>query len=768
MVCEVREPVSSNLCRPTNYSWTLGCCRILNYCQIVNYSQILRYYRLLNIRSTPTDGSSAIGTSTIVGSLAMGQASALKAALTLDAQADLDFSEFQSMPGSPVEEGNLGINDHTALLNHVTGQEDSEQYNAGQDDYESCDDHRENHQEDREHIQEDREDDPLSEEDEDGEAILLANGEKRRRLAPHLVRRLEAMNAGKLRSKTHKHQQYTRLVAEDKADLDEAHEEYQKHILRITCKNRLKLEVVEAYLGRGNRARGPNMYSNFCRYNIGARKVHANKSIKMCHRSRELGLLWHQLSEDEQRKYADPAFLANQPNPFLELEVENGQILPAMTDKSASGLRQLAKPSTFDATRWCEKVSTDMTNLANSHGVEGIVIAVYPTRNSRAIVTGGSKMGEAYVNILAANRNPCNDFLEFVIGQKACSRIRGVEQPVLKVARKPKAANGRMENCEHDKGSLKDNKDAIREQLGFAISDFHMSIGHTQRILTALGKGWVHILSRGPPNPTRTIGAVAEEGDDVDRGESSMRSLRVGPVPAGEGVPKNTSSQAAGKGKGKGARNKNQKGKGRQTKTRKKGGDGQSDDSDENETEKTSIALPEEEEVDDDADPNLDDDSQILPNAHQVERASTRGRRDRTTGTSQADQETTLPRLNKGKPDDCRPSKKGDLGAPEAGVMVQADHGPGSSARVVLPAAGFEPPVRPRKRRTLSGCSSIELQNSKRIVCGSRSNVIDGQNSIDHDQRVSNSNSITLNPNPINLLDRIHPPVIVLSKNRKE
>ncbi|KNE89338.1 hypothetical protein PSTG_17203 [Puccinia striiformis f. sp. tritici PST-78] len=621
----------------------------------------------------------------------MGQASALKAALTLDAQADLDFSEFQSMPGSPVEEGNLGINDHTALLNHVTGQEDSEQYNAGQDDYESCDDHRENHQEDREHIQEDREDDPLSEEDEDGEAILLANGEKRRRLAPHLVRRLEAMNAGKLRSKTHKHQQYTRLVAEDKADLDEAHEEYQKHILRITCKNRLKLEVVEAYLGRGNRARGPNMYSNFCRYNIGARKVHANKSIKMCHRSRELGLLWHQLSEDEQRKYADPAFLANQPNPFLELEVENGQILPAMTDKSASGLRQLAKPSTFDATRWCEKVSTDMTNLANSHGVEGIVIAVYPTRNSRAIVTGGSKMGEAYVNILAANRNPCNDFLEFVIGQKACSRIRGVEQPVLKVARKPKAANGRMENCEHDKGSLKDNKDAIREQLGFAIykasnhawcngwpgadtvntmtklklilhvdennlqvgpEEFckpisNMSIGHTQRILTALGKGWVHILSRGPPNPTRTIGAVAEEGDDVDRGESSMRSLRVGPVPAGEGVPKNTSSQAAGKGKGKGARNKNQKGKGRQTKTRKKGGDGQSDDSDENETEKTSIALPEEEEVDDDADPNLDDDSQILPNAHQVERASTRGRRDRTTGTSQADQETTLPRLNK-------------------------------------------------------------------------------------------------------------------------
>ncbi|KAI9619845.1 hypothetical protein KEM48_008459 [Puccinia striiformis f. sp. tritici PST-130] len=66
------------------------------------------------------------------------------------------------------------------------------------------------------------------------------------------------------------------------------------------------------------------------------------------------------------------------------------------------------------------------------------------------------------------------------------------------------------------------------------------------------------------------------------------------------------------------------------------------------------------------------------------------------------------------------------------------------------------------------GCSSIELQNSKRIVCGSRSNIIDGQNSIDHDQRVSNSNSITLNPNPINLLDRIHPPVIVLSKNRKE
>ncbi|KNE93392.1 hypothetical protein PSHT_06885 [Puccinia striiformis] len=68
----------------------------------------------------------------------------------------------------------------------------------------------------------------------------------------------------------------------------------------------------------------------------------------------------------------------------------------------------------------------------------------------------------------------------------------------------------------------------------------------------------------------------------------------------------------------------------------------------------------------------------------------------------------------------------------------------------------------PRKRRANSGCSSIELQNSKRIACNDQSHVNDVYNLNDHDQRSSNlknQNPSIDNFNAADLLDRVYPPV---------
>ncbi|KAI9609001.1 hypothetical protein KEM48_003083, partial [Puccinia striiformis f. sp. tritici PST-130] len=73
----------------------------------------------------------------------------------------------------------------------------------------------------------------------------------------------------------------------------------------------------------------------------------------------------------------------------------------------------------------------------------------------------------------------------------------------------------------------------------------------------------------------------------------------------------------------------------------------------------------------------------------------------------------------------------------------------------------------PRKRRAQSGCSSIELQNNKRVVCGSRSDVRDVKKLIEHDQRSSNFNFVTPNSNSSKLLDRISTPFIGSSENHQ-
>ncbi|KAH9449263.1 hypothetical protein Pst134EB_020088 [Puccinia striiformis f. sp. tritici] len=161
------------------------------------------------------------------------------------------------------------------------------------------------------------------------DVVRLVNGNTRLRLKPQTVQRLEGMALDELRERCYKHKHYSRLVAKDKADLDEATDEYDKHILRIACRNKLKLKTVEAYLGQGHCARGTNRYSEFCRYNLEARIATADGSKPMHQRWVESGRLWRQLTKEEQEQYDDPDFLAQHANPFEELELEDGQILPA-------------------------------------------------------------------------------------------------------------------------------------------------------------------------------------------------------------------------------------------------------------------------------------------------------------------------------------------------------------------------------------------------------------------------------------------------------
>ncbi|KAI7954864.1 hypothetical protein MJO28_005264 [Puccinia striiformis f. sp. tritici] len=221
-----------------------------------------------------------------------------------------------------------------------------------------------------------------------------------------------------------------------------------------------------------------------------------------------------------------------------------------------------------------------MINLGSSHGVKGVVVVVHPAKKKgRALVTAGSWLGEAFLDVLAKKQNPLNEFLNFVKGHQSSCIIAGADVPLLKRARQKKAAANHMEKCKHAEGSWQKNRKPIRDQLAFALykalngscttgwpgkdtvaslTDLQLSlrvnenptgigaskfckpisnlrISKQEQILTALGEGWVHLVRHETLDPTQPVGHVVEDQEGVDVANTTVM---VGPIPAGKGVPK--------------------------------------------------------------------------------------------------------------------------------------------------------------------------------------------------------------------------------------
>ncbi|KAI7967512.1 hypothetical protein MJO29_000789 [Puccinia striiformis f. sp. tritici] len=481
----------------------------------------------------------------------MNQASTLPAL-----EVGLDFSGLDTRSPSPVEQSRLDGDHPAPNLNEQRGHDGRIREQPPNEDYmEDQDEHQGKHQDEQQYKgqgegPDDDAHDPTFSSDEDGEDIRLANGNTRRHLRADLALELEAMAEDELRTRCCKYEHYTRLVAEDKADLDEATQAYHAAIFRIACKNRLQESPEDG------------------------------ESLEKGQRGKICGERWRQLTQEEKEAFEDPHYLAKLPNPYMELVLENGEVLPPCLPPGSSG----GKPSKFDARRWCHKIAVDMVNLGNSHGVDRVVVVVHPTKTGQSLVTAGSRLGEAFLDILAKKDNPLDKFLEMVKGHRASCSIAGAEVPLPKRARQKKAAKNRMENCEFDMGGFDANRKPIRDQLGWALykasngsctngwpgkntiqfltnlklslrvdknplkigpREFckpisNMVIGEQERVLTALGKGWVHIVRHESVDPTEAIGHAGEDEEGTDVVETSFT---VGPIPAGEALPNKTNQK---------------------------------------------------------------------------------------------------------------------------------------------------------------------------------------------------------------------------------
>ncbi|EFP75082.2 uncharacterized protein PGTG_01675 [Puccinia graminis f. sp. tritici CRL 75-36-700-3] len=192
---------------------------------------------------------------------------------------------------------------------------------------------------------------------------------------------------------------------------------------------------------------------------LNAAYIEYQQSIPPNDRARELARLWNLLDPDTQEKWKDPV--------FLESITCEAQKAGEETETLANATKRKRKgPAPFDSDKWANKLVADLRQLSRSSGLEGFLVLGSRGKDKDDMFVGGSHLGEMFLDMYATKDDPCQLFSDLIKGQKAVKTISGTE-PTLVIPNKKKKPREII--TKHDKGSIKENTEFIREKLNKAI-----------------------------------------------------------------------------------------------------------------------------------------------------------------------------------------------------------------------------------------------------------------------------------------------------------
>ncbi|KAA1130418.1 hypothetical protein PGTUg99_015456 [Puccinia graminis f. sp. tritici] len=400
---------------------------------------------------------------------------------------------------------------------------------------------------------------------------------ERKKISPAVVASFAHEPLDCLRKRVEENAEYERLTAEDKIEIEEAFADYQRALLVIAGKNKLHVKPVMDYVGQESRIRGPTNFNNFCVYDDAARPIYTDSSIPYRQRMVQCAELWDTLSKKEKDLWKDEQFLdsiikaaSNQTNQTNGNEPTNGAAPSNQNGVSRAPARQRYLPrDKFKISVWSRKVKRDLRRLSTSHHVEGFLVLASRDPDRPILITGGSLMAEEFLDMTAKDSCQWNSFFRFVNGQQAIKDVSG-KFPVQENKRKRRrGTDGDDPECPYDEGSKVANCKRVRVELREALrkathgvyrggwpgtktaeklaklkvtlsvknndafvtaADFchrpsDMSLGTSQRVLTAFAKGWVKLT--GPPPPEAVVGGLSTVGHDP-----SNAAVGNNPVPS--------------------------------------------------------------------------------------------------------------------------------------------------------------------------------------------------------------------------------------------
>ncbi|OAV85855.1 hypothetical protein PTTG_30228 [Puccinia triticina 1-1 BBBD Race 1] len=389
----------------------------------------------------------------------------------------------------------------------------------------------------------------------------------RAKTAASLVEKADHMELDQLMKLVAQNAQYARLTSEDKLELNSAYKEYQRKLYLIAYKNKLEIGPCLRYVGEGANPRGSTTYNTFCKYNPVARKAFNDSNMHPNDCKRECGRLWKLVDPATQKKWKDPDFLES----FLGQDNPTDGINIATNNKNAStSLLKKHKSATFDSDRWARKVVADLKQLSRRFGTEGFLVVGLRGKDATLKFSGGSHLGEFFLDMYSTEDDPVFNFVDFLRGQHVIKKITGKESTPVVTKKRPRTQNkARQLFTKHNKGEKEANIDFIQAKLNSAIekathgqwikgwpgtrtqwrlSKLKVSLQvkdndcgvtpqhfckrpgdmgdkHAQLVVEALEEDWVQLI--GPPAPKNNTLGFHVDGQTLE-GDTSPTIVSVG------------------------------------------------------------------------------------------------------------------------------------------------------------------------------------------------------------------------------------------------
>ncbi|PLW51709.1 hypothetical protein PCASD_00586 [Puccinia coronata f. sp. avenae] len=280
-----------------------------------------------------------------------------------------------------------------------------------------------------------------------------------------------------------------RLTNRIKDELKHFKLEYQKKIHELAITYELRSEILFKWVGGFNKMKGPNRFNNYYWYGREPREIFASKQFPPGERMQQVGEKWQALDESEQLKYTDIDFLNDlrkamglpgtvDPEDIKDEDCEEAGHIDAEFNQSAdSGNLQIdllaskvkvqqASKSGAEALKVCKKwvnqVTEDFNHMRADHQVEGFVIAVSSDSLGSVFLSGGTPLGEEYMDMLKAKYECWKKFHIWVTGMTVDGELNPLGRPIKKL---PKHATNSAQAKPWEAGEVPDKKKIMREHL---------------------------------------------------------------------------------------------------------------------------------------------------------------------------------------------------------------------------------------------------------------------------------------------------------------
>jgi hypothetical protein len=219
------------------------------------------------------------------------------------------------------------------------------------------------------------------------------------------------------------------------------------------------------------------------------------------------GRLWATVDPERKLMFDDPDFLDSLPNPYLTSNMEaegdkaNSPASAHQDESSYTTLTVLRHRVKFDAHEWLQKVIRDvsfsfqcylhhlkahsscfflfiqcyigkMRNLSTAFQVAGFVVITSRNKKGPVAISGGTIVGERFLDLHAKTIDPCANFVAYQEGQAVIKTISGLDLSQEKqLPKKSQAARKEKYAGPHSQGGLPENRAAVAKQLGQALSE---------------------------------------------------------------------------------------------------------------------------------------------------------------------------------------------------------------------------------------------------------------------------------------------------------